>query len=138
AVLEGPVVMAAAEAARAGAPERPAAAAAGIDTPPLVLLAQLLAAEIASALSAKGGVHRPPLPRLALSPEEAARALGVSRDFFDGHVLPELRVVRRGRRRLVPLRELERWLEQSAGRALAGERPCAAANLWPCPGPTSA
>jgi hypothetical protein len=56
--------------------------------------------------------------RLALSPDEAAAAIGVSRDFFDQHVLPELRVVRRGRRRLVPVRELERWLDESAARAL--------------------
>jgi excisionase family DNA binding protein len=53
-------------------------------------------------------------PRLALSPSEAAAALGVSRDFFDQHVLPELRVVRRGRRRLVPVRELDRWLEENS------------------------
>jgi excisionase family DNA binding protein len=59
--------------------------------------------------------------RLALSPEEAAATLGVSRDFFDEHVMPELRIVRRGRRRLVPVRELERWLDEEAGR-LPGPR----------------
>lgn len=53
-------------------------------------------------------------PRLALGPAEAAHALGVSRDFLDQHVLPELRVVRRGRRRLIPVRELDRWLDQNA------------------------
>jgi excisionase family DNA binding protein len=52
-----------------------------------------------------------------LSPDEAAAALGVSRDFFDEHIAPELRIVRRGRRRLVPVRELERWLDLSASRA---------------------
>jgi excisionase family DNA binding protein len=62
---------------------------------------------------------RPPL-RLALSPDEAGAAIGVSRDYFDEHVLPELRVVRRGRRRLIPVRELERWLEASATRAYNG------------------
>jgi len=56
--------------------------------------------------------------RLALSPDEAAAAVGVSRDFFDLHVAPELRIVRRGRRRLVPVRELERWLEESAALTL--------------------
>jgi excisionase family DNA binding protein len=60
--------------------------------------------------------------RLALSPDEAAAAVGVSRDFFDQHVAPELRIVRRGRRRLVPVRELERWLEESAALTLAVER----------------
>lgn len=61
--------------------------------------------------------HLPP-PRLAYSPAEAARALGVSRDYFDRHVLPELRVVRRGRLRLIPVAELERWLVESACRVL--------------------
>jgi excisionase family DNA binding protein len=111
--------MGAAEVGCAGDAERPAAAE-GIEAP-LGLLAELLAAEIAAALDRRV-LTQGALPRLALSPEEAARALGVSRDFFDRHVLPELRVVRRGRRRLVPLRELERWLEQAAGRALTEER----------------
>lgn len=53
-------------------------------------------------------------PRLALSPEEAAEALGCSRDFFDKHVLPELRVVRRGRKVLIPVAELERWLARES------------------------
>jgi excisionase family DNA binding protein len=53
-------------------------------------------------------------PRLALSPEEAAALLGVSRDYFDEHVIPELRIVRRGRRILVALAELERWLDRAA------------------------
>lgn len=58
--------------------------------------------------------------RLALSPTEAAHALGVSRDFYDQHIAPELRFVRRGRRRLVPVRELERWLEREAAVPLRG------------------
>jgi hypothetical protein len=66
----------------------------------------------------KPGTTVTPVPRLALTPLEAAVALGVSRDYFDEHVLPELRVVRRGRRKLVPIRELERWLERSAARTL--------------------
>ena len=59
--------------------------------------------------------------RLALSKREAARALGVSVDFLEHHVLHELRIVRRGRRRLIPVRELERWLDANACTAL--ERP---------------
>jgi len=55
--------------------------------------------------------------RLAVSPDEAAALLGVSRDYFDAHVMPELRVVRRGRRILIPLIELERWLDRSAARS---------------------
>ena len=55
-------------------------------------------------------------PRLALSPDEAAAVLGVSRDYLDEHVIDELRVVRRGRRILIALAELERWLDRSATR----------------------
>jgi len=57
-------------------------------------------------------------PRLALSKAEAAETLGVSVDFLEQHVMPELRIVRRGRRRLIPLRELGRWLDENAARAL--------------------
>ena len=62
------------------------------------------------------------LPRLALSPDEAASAIGVSRDFLDEHITPELRIVRRGRRRLIPVRELERWLSEAAARTLDGRQ----------------
>lgn len=55
---------------------------------------------------------------LALSPDEAAAALGVSRDYLDEHVAPELRWVRRGRRKFVAIRELERWLDVAAERTL--------------------
>src|SRR5205823_4133301 len=47
--------------------------------------------------------------RLALSKVEAAEALGISVDFLEEHVMHELRVVRKGRRRLIPVKELERW-----------------------------
>lgn len=57
-------------------------------------------------------------PRHGYSPAEAASSIGISRDLFDEHVLPELRVVRIGRRIVVPVRELERWLERSAARYL--------------------
>ena len=55
-------------------------------------------------------------PRLALSVAEAAEAIGVSEDFFREHVALELRWVRRGRKKLVSVRELETWLEESAAR----------------------
>lgn len=60
----------------------------------------------------------PRVPRLALSKSEAAEALGVSVDFLEAHILHELRIVRRGRRRLIPVRELERWLDENAARTL--------------------
>jgi excisionase family DNA binding protein len=67
--------------------------------------------------AAKGNV-----PRLALSMDEAAEALSVSRDFLDQHIRHELRLIRRGRKVLVSIRELERWLEQSAALTLERER----------------
>ena len=60
--------------------------------------------------------------RLAITKAEAADSLGVSVDFLERHVMPELRVVRRGRRRLIPLGELERWLDENAEPALAPRR----------------
>jgi excisionase family DNA binding protein len=56
--------------------------------------------------------------RLALSPAEAAEALGVSVDYLDEHIAPELRWVRHGRRKFVSVTELERWLEQAAAPTL--------------------
>jgi hypothetical protein len=47
---------------------------------------------------------------------QAPQALGVSHDFFREHVAGELKWVRRGRKRLVSVRELERWLELNAAR----------------------
>jgi excisionase family DNA binding protein len=61
------------------------------------------------------------IPRIALTPPEAAAAIGVGLDFFDANIAPELRLVRRGRKRLVPVSELERWMAENAERAL-GER----------------
>jgi hypothetical protein len=62
--------------------------------------------------------ERLPIPRVALRPEEAAAALGVSRDFFDESIAPELRVIRRGRLKLYAVRELERWADENAERVL--------------------
>jgi hypothetical protein len=58
------------------------------------------------------------VPRLALTQTEAARALGVSTDFVQKHVWPELRIVRRGWKGLVAVAELVRWLERNAARTL--------------------
>jgi excisionase family DNA binding protein len=66
--------------------------------------------------------HSRKVSRLALSIDEAADALSVSRDFFDQHIRHELRVVRRGRKILVPIQELERWLEQNAALTLDVDR----------------
>ncbi len=56
--------------------------------------------------------------RLALSPPEAARALGVGLTTFGATILPELRAIRHGRRILIPVAELTRWLDRN-GEAVA-------------------
>jgi excisionase family DNA binding protein len=55
---------------------------------------------------------------VSVTPEQAAQLLNVSRDFLDDQVMPSLRVARVGRKRLIPVRELEQWLERNAARAL--------------------
>jgi excisionase family DNA binding protein len=60
--------------------------------------------------------------RLALTPTEAAHSLGISTDFFREFVAPELRWVRRGRKKLVAVSELEHWLDRNAVRTLESER----------------
>lgn len=62
------------------------------------------------------------LPRLALTRAEAADAIGMSLDSFERHVQHELRLVRRGRMRLVAVKELERWLDANASRVLGDDR----------------
>lgn len=54
------------------------------------------------------------MPRVALSRQEAAVSLAMSIDSFERHVQPELRLIRRGKLRLVPVAELERWPNESA------------------------
>ena len=54
------------------------------------------------------------LPRIARTIDEASASLGVSRDHFERHIMYNLRIVYSGRRRLVPLKELERWAEREA------------------------
>ena len=61
---------------------------------------------------------RSQVPRVALTVGEAAEAIGVSPDFFSKHVAGELRIVRRGAKKLVAVRELESWLERAAARPL--------------------
>lgn len=58
------------------------------------------------------------IPRIALTPPEAAAAIGVGPDFFEANIAPELRLVRRGRKRLVPVSELERWTAENAERVI--------------------
>lgn len=64
--------------------------------------------------------HFRPVPRVALTRREAAAALGVGLTTFKQQVQPQLRIVRRGKGRLIPVSELERWLEEKAKRVLDG------------------
>jgi len=59
-----------------------------------------------------------PIPRVALTIPEAAASLGVGVDFFNEQIRPELRLIRRGSKRLVAVAELARWAEEHAERAL--------------------
>ena len=54
--------------------------------------------------------------RLALTKKEAAQALGCSVDSLERHVMHELKIVRRGSLRLIPVRELEDFLSRNAER----------------------
>ena len=71
-------------------------------------------------MAQSNGLLRRPrdLPRVALTRAEAAAALGVSLDSFERHVQAELRIIRRGKLRLVPVAELERWAADNAEHVL--------------------
>jgi hypothetical protein len=70
-------------------------------------------------------VDPPNVPLVALSRQEAAISLGMSLDSFERHVQPELRLIRRGKLRLVPLVELERWAIENAESIRGSRRPAA-------------
>ena len=57
-------------------------------------------------------------PVLALSVEEACAALGISWKAWSEHVAPEVRIVRLGRRKLIAVAELERFLDDRGERVL--------------------
>jgi hypothetical protein len=56
------------------------------------------------------------VPRLALRVWEAAESCGVSVDWFEEHVLPEIRWFREGRMKLIPVSELARYLDEQSRR----------------------
>jgi len=57
---------------------------------------------------------RRPVPRLALNQQEAAESLGMSVDSFESHVKPMIACVRIGVRKLYPVSEWQRWLDDEA------------------------
>ena len=73
---------------------------------------QLVQPNVSGRQRRKAAARASQLPRLSISPDEAAEMLGVSRDFFDEHIKPELRIVRRGSKTiLIPIAVLQRWLD---------------------------
>lgn len=65
---------------------------------------------IISAAVSRALAERQPDP-IAVDPEEAARLLGISRRHFDDHVLPHLAYTRSGKRIIIPVAELHRYLD---------------------------
>ena len=76
----------------------------------------------ANATASRGRPSMAGIQSLALTPANAARAIDVSEDFFNEHIRPEVRCVRRGRKVLVAVAELERWLSEAAARTLEERR----------------
>jgi hypothetical protein len=73
------------------------------------------AAALASALAPLVAEHLTArTARVTLSIAEACQAIGCSWDFWREYVEPEVRVVRRGRRKLVPVAELTAWVDRNA------------------------
>jgi hypothetical protein len=55
---------------------------------------------------------------LTVSRDQAALLLQVSPDHFRRHVLPEIRAVQVGARQLIPVREIEDYINRKSARAL--------------------
>lgn len=54
------------------------------------------------------------VPPIALTKADAATALSISIDSLERHVIPHVRVIRRGKLVLIPVAELDRWVDESA------------------------
>jgi excisionase family DNA binding protein len=61
-------------------------------------------------------VPRPiqPVPRYTLTRKEAAAALGIGLNHFERRVQSDLKVVASGQLILIPVSELERWVQRHA------------------------
>ena len=55
-----------------------------------------------------------PVIPLALTPARAAASVDCGVDYFAEHIQPELRVVRRGKKTLIPVAEIAQWLDDHA------------------------
>ncbi len=59
------------------------------------------------------------VPRYSLTRAEAAASLGMSINHFERKVQPDLRVVLSGQLVLIPVAELERWVQRNARRIVS-------------------
>ncbi|HME03500.1 MAG TPA: helix-turn-helix domain-containing protein [Solirubrobacteraceae bacterium] len=78
-------------------------------------------APIVAGLPATRWAQKRGAPALALSVEQACEALGVSWDTWRAHIEPDVRLVRLGRRKLIPVSELQAWLDRHAESVGVGE-----------------
>jgi hypothetical protein len=56
------------------------------------------------------------VPRYTVTRREAAASLGISINHFERRVQPELKVVISGQLILIPIAEIERWVQRNARR----------------------
>jgi excisionase family DNA binding protein len=78
-------------------------------------------APISSPAPATLAARKRSAPALALSVEQACEALGVSWDTWRAHIEPDVPLVRLGRRKLIPVSELQAWLDRHAESVGVGE-----------------
>ena len=81
-----------------------------------------------------------PVPRYTLTRKEAAASLGTSINHFERRVQPELNVVLSGQLVLIPITEVERWVQPvpSPPTDSAADEPrtrweCSSCASWPLP-----
>jgi hypothetical protein len=58
------------------------------------------------------------IPSLALNVGETCEALGVSHETWVRYIAPDVKIVRVGRRKLIAVSELQRWLDVHGERML--------------------
>ncbi len=61
-------------------------------------------------------IEKPQTPALALTVEQACAALSVSWDTWKAHIAPDVKIVRIGRRKVIAVSELQRWLDEHGER----------------------
>lgn len=69
-------------------------------------------------MSRSGVTQIASVPRIALRREDAAEALGMSLTTFEQRVQPYIALIPCGRKRLVPVEELQRWDRESRERPM--------------------